>query len=158
MPMNPFSSEDALSAADILNLEEMLSYKNQYGEFVQFIELLKAYGRWGFSGVLPRSLQCPSKDVQRSFAISTNMMLMVERCVLEQRHKLSEAMDLYFAFKLEYLTPPAGDEYEAVLKNYKAALRERSKLYSIRGRQRDSAAFVKRLRNAMKEGIKNFSI
>lgn len=144
-----------LTAADVLNLTEILTYKNKYGEHVQFLALLKAYGRWGIAGILPRALQCTGNDSPRSYAVSDSMMLKIEQHVSALRKSLSEARDLYLAFKLEYLTPPSGEEYRAVLQRYKDAVHERSKLYSVRGRQRDATAFIKRLRKSVMDDIKN---
>ncbi len=152
------TKDEQLSAADALNLSEIVSYKNQYGEHVQFIALLKAYGRWGMAGIWPKALQCSSRQGACNYAVSDAMLLLIEEHVSTLRRSLVDASDLYLAFKLEYLIPQSGDEYRAVLQRYKEALRHRSKLYSVRGRQRDATAFVRRLHKAVSCEVKNLSV
>ena len=46
---------------------------------------------------------------------------------------------------------PHGEQYEKVRQKYRKALHEQQRVYSVRTRQRDAAAFVKRLHKGIKE-------
>lgn len=140
-----------LTEADIYNLSLIVTAKSAAGAYQEFERLLTLYGKWGLSGCMPKALECPGSRGQRSFAITDNMMLYIEQCVCAQREKLSERPDLWLAFRLQYLTVQYGEQYEKVRQKYRKALHEQQRVYSVRTRQRDAAAFVKRLHKGIKE-------
>lgn len=143
------TAKSNLTNADLINLECILLATTRLGNKDLFENLLVNYGLWGRGGVLPKALQSYGNASKR-YGISESMMLYIEAHINALRAKTIEAPDLYCAFRLRYLSGPKAPVNKA---KYKAALKTRHKLYSLRGLGRDSASFIKRLRLAILDDL-----